>query len=39
MPASKKVYVKVVRQHGADGIIKCKFETQVVSLAGKDHTA
>jgi ribosomal protein L35AE/L33A len=34
MPASKKVFVKVLRQHGSDGIIKCKFETQVANGAG-----
>jgi ribosomal protein L35AE/L33A len=23
-----KAYIKVLRQHGSDGIVKCKFETK-----------
>lgn len=33
-----KAVLKVLRQHGCDGIIKCKFETQNAENAG-DHMA
>lgn len=28
IPEDKKILLKVQRQHGSDGIVKCKFETQ-----------